>query len=155
MIFEIHPFEGALPLRFGMSPTEVSSILGPPGLADTNWQGTLTHSYSSPSLDMNVHFGGEGQTVDHFGFGRGAAVRFHGLDFFADRSAWKSLLNQSSDYHQCSGFLVFCDLGIALSGFHDDYQDELAVTVFPHGAWEEFRSDFEPYEPLEPSGQAL
>ena len=146
MIFEIHSFEGALPLRFGMSPSEVSSILGSPPVSAPNWQGTLTHDYVTPQLDLNVIFGGDGQTADHFGFGRGASVRFRGLDFFSDRSAWRRLLTLSSDYHECSGMLVFCDIGIALGGFHDDYEDELAVTVFPRGAWEEFRPKFKPYE---------
>lgn len=146
MTFEIHSFEGALPLRFGMSPAEVSAILGTPRVAAPNWQGTLRYSYDSPPLNLNIIFGGDGKTADHFGFGRLATVHFRGVDFFSDRSAWRSLLDYSSDYHVCSGLLVFCDLGIALSGFHDGYEDELAVTVFPRDAWEKFRSKFKPYK---------
>ena len=146
MKFEIQSFEGALPLRFGMSPADVSGILGSPNTAAPNWKRVLCYHYNPPPLDVTVGFGGDDQTADHFGFGRHALVCFRGLDFFCDRSAWRNLLDQSSDYHECLGFLVFCDLGIALTGFHDDYEDELAVTAFPRDAWEKFRPKFKPFE---------
>lgn len=149
MTFEIQSFEGALPLRFGMSPADVSGILGSPTTAAPTWDGLLCYNYNyrnPPQLDVNIGFGGDGQTANHFGFGRHASVYFRGLDFFGDRSAWRSLLDQSSDYHECLGFLVFCDLGIALTGFHDDYEDDLGVTAFPRDEWEKFRPRFKPFE---------
>lgn len=130
-----------------MSPDEVVAIVGKPRVASPNWQGTLCYSYFEPSVDLNVGFGGSGQTADHFGFGRGSSVRFRDVDFFNDRPSWRRLLEWSSDYHERLGFLVFCDLGIALTGFHDDYEDDLAVTVFPKGAWEKDRLKFKPFVP--------
>lgn len=98
-------------------------------------QATLSYSYFQKDLNLNVGFDGPEQRADHFGFGRGSTVCYRGIDFFHDRSAWCKLVEWSSDYHQHVGFLVFCDLGIALTGFHDDDEDDLAVTVFPrvHG----------------------
>ena len=144
--FEIICFEGALPLRFGMSPEEVASIIGQPRVASPNWQGVLSWSYDSPTLSLNIGFGGDVQTANHFGFGRGSIVRHRGLDFFADRSAWRRLIDLSCDLHECLGFLVFCDLGIALTGFHDDDEDDLAVVAFPRGEWEEFRGKFKQFQ---------
>lgn len=143
--FEIVSFESAGPLRFGMSPFEVTAILGKPSTAAPNWQGTLCYSYFDPGLNLNIGFGGAGQTTDHFGFGRESTVQFRGVDFFNDRAAWRRLIEWSSDYHECLGFLVFCDLGIALTGFHDEDPDDLAVTVFVRGAWEPRRARFKAY----------
>src|SRR5262249_57039940 len=120
---------------------------GPPRVFAPNWQGVLGFDYHEPPLNLSVGFGGEGGCADHFGFGRGSVVRFRGVDFFAVRTGWRRLLEWSGDYCECLGFLVFCDLGIALTDFHDEYDDELAVTAFPRGAWEQYRPKFKPFVP--------
>jgi hypothetical protein len=147
MKFEIVSFEGPLPLRFGMSPAETMSVLGTPESSGPNWRGVLCHDYYQSGLSLSIGFGGEGGTTNHFGFGRGSSVRFRDVDFFANRNDWRALLLQSTDFHLLLGFLIFCDLGIALTGFHDDYEDDLAISVFPKGEWEEDRQKFKPYVP--------
>lgn len=144
--FEIISFEGALPLRFGMSPDEVTKIVGPPRSSGPGWKDILTYHYYSPGLDLNVGFGGDGQTADHFGFGRGSTVYFRGLNLFGDPVAWREVVDRSCDCHELVGFLVCCDLGIQLSGFHDHDESQLAVVVFPHGAREKSRARFKRYE---------
>jgi hypothetical protein len=142
--FEIISFEGALPLRFGMLPDEVASILGPPQSATPNWQGILSYDYDAPNL--SVGFGGEGQSANHFGFGpHSSTVRFQGLDLFGDPSAWRTLLHRSSDYHLWVGFLIFCDLGVMLDGFNETYNVE-AVVAFPKDAMEKHRTKFKAFE---------
>ena len=34
------------------------------------------------------------------------------------------------------GFLVFLELGISLTGFHDDDEDQKAFTAFERGSWD-------------------
>jgi hypothetical protein len=43
------------------------------------------------------------------------------------------------------GLLVFLKLGIALTGFHDGRESDLAVTVFEPGRWDEHLSKMKPY----------
>jgi hypothetical protein len=143
MIFEIHSFEGALPLRFGMSPEEIESALGAPRVRSRNRKKHLRLSYDT----FDVGFTPDDGSANHFGFGRGSSVTFRGIAFFTDPTAWRGLLSISSDVALCYGVLVFSDLGISLGGFHDGYDDELAVTAFPRGAFEHLRSSFTPYEP--------
>ena len=146
MIFDIQSFEGALPLRFGMSPADIARILGPTCAAASDAEGALCYRYDSPPLNLTIRFGGEGETADSFSFGRGSKVCFCGVDFFSKPSAWRDLPGLSSDCHECMGSLVFCDFGISLTGFHDGDEAEQVVTVFPRDAWEGFRPKFKPIE---------
>lgn len=143
--FEIISFEGALPLKFGMLPDEVAGILGPPRVAAPNWQGILCYGYDAP--DVNVGFGGEGQSANHFGFTRGSKVLFQGLDLFGDPMAWRAVVARSHDCHEYLGTVTCCDLGLEMSGFHEDDPSQLSVVVFPQGAREKYRSRFKPFEP--------
>ena len=36
------------------------------------------------------------------------------------------------------GFLVFDRIGVTTTGYHDDDEDDLAITVYPRGAWNKF-----------------
>jgi hypothetical protein len=144
--FEIISFEGALPLRFGMSPDEVIQVVGPPRSSGPGWKKMLNYNYYSPDLNLNVGFGGEGQTADHFGFGRGSTVFFEGLDLFGDPAAWRAVVERSRDCHEWVGFIICCDLGIQFSGFHDQDESQLAVVAFPRGTQEKHRTKFRPYQ---------
>lgn len=141
MTFEIHSFEGALPLRFGMSQKEIVAAVGPPHFRDRDGSMDLYFSYDA----FIVSFTSDDLYADHFCFRRGAAVTFRHLDFFGDRSAWRTLLPLSADYHEWGDFLVFCDLGVALKGFHGGGDDNPSVIAFPRGAWDKFRPGFKAF----------
>lgn len=143
--FEIVSFVGALPLKFGMTPEDVAAVLGAPDTSGPNWMKVLCYNYYSPGLEICVGFGGEGETADHFGIGRLSTVRYQGLDFFGDPTAWRALVRQNSDCQTWVGFILLCDLGIQLSGFHDNDPSQLAVVAFPRGAKEKHRSKFKPF----------
>jgi hypothetical protein len=145
--FEIVTFVGALPLKFGMRIDEVSAVLGNPDSKHDRKGVVQWNFHRGDASGVNVRFGGTEGTLDHIGFGKYAHVHFAGINFFEDLDAWKALLKQSQDYHLTYGFLVFCDLGIALTGFHDGDMNQLAVTAFPRGAWERSRPRFEPFRP--------
>ena len=44
------------------------------------------------------------------------------------------------------GFVVFLNLGIAVTGIHDDDKSQLAVTVFCKGAFDDLLSEAVPFE---------
>lgn len=144
--FDIETFEGALPLRFGMSTTEVAERLGPPWRADLNWQKTLTWNYFESKLNLCIGFSGPAGTIDHLGFGRQSLVRFREQDLFGDRTAWRQLVEWSNDRHLWVGILLLCDLGIAVTGLHDNSRDELSVSAFLRGKYDLDRAKFKRYE---------
>jgi hypothetical protein len=143
--FEIVSFVGALPLRFGMSPADVTQIMGAPHTSGAGWKDVLVYEYYSPGLNLSVGFGGDGQTANHFGIGRGSTVYFQGRDLFGDPAAWRAIVEHSHDCHEWVGFVVCCDLGIQLSGFHDHDESQLAVVAFPRGARDNNRAHFKPF----------
>lgn len=143
--FELQSFVGALPLRFDMTSEEVHSILGPADSESKNFLGGLTLHYYRPGLDVTVGFDKHSGLATHFGFGRQSMILFRGMDVFGDPLAWQSIVRLSSDCHEWVGFIVCCDLGIQLSGFHDDDTSQLAISVFPEGNYESHRPRFTPY----------
>lgn len=143
--FEIESFVGALPLRFGMNPDEVVSVIGEPETRGLHFLGGLNFSYYAPGLALNVGFDKDSGLATHFGFGRLSSVSFKGLDVFGDPVAWKSIVRMSSDCHEWVGLVILCDLGIQLSGFHDDDVSQLGIVTFPQGRYDHHRHKFKPF----------
>ncbi len=67
--FNIEPFVGALPVRFGMHRTEVHRLLGPPEASHPIWDRTGTTDHWNESR-INVGYDNAG-IVKHVGFGPG------------------------------------------------------------------------------------
>jgi hypothetical protein len=43
------------------------------------------------------------------------------------------------------GFIVLLNLGITLTGFHDEATDERAVTVFTRDRWDSIKEKLKPF----------
>ncbi len=139
-IFEIRPFEGALPILFGMPRDEVHDILGSPEIL-----GTL-RSIKSTSDDwmrygLNVRYHLEGG-VAHIGF-RPAHCELR----LADRVIWTPgedvdpnwvLLSLDPAPRELLGFLIFTKLGVTTAGYHAGDASQRAIGVFSHGEWDLF-----------------
>jgi hypothetical protein len=145
LIFDLQSFVGALPLRFGMTPDEVRGILGQDCTESKHFLGGVCLSYYRPGCDVSAGFDKDSGLASHFGLGRLSAVRFRGLDVFGDETAWQSIVRMSSDSHEWVGFIICCDLGLQLSGFHDDDISQLAISVFPEGDYDSHRPKFKPF----------
>lgn len=143
--FQIQSFVGALPLRFGMSADEIVKLVGEPDTRSTNYFGAPSFSYYASGLDLNVGFDKGSELATHFGFGRLSSVRFKHLDIFGDPAAWRAIVQMSSDCHEWVGFVICCDLGIQLSGFHDGDDNQLAISIFPKGDYDRHRPKFKPF----------
>ena len=138
--FEIRPFEGALPILFGMPRDEVHDILGSPEIL-----GTL-RSIKATSDDwmrygLNVRYHLEGG-VAHLGFRPG-----HCELRLADRVLWTpdenvdpnwTLLSLDPAPREILDFLVFTKLGVTTTGYHKGDASQRALGVFSHGEWDLF-----------------
>ena len=139
-VFEIRPFEGALPIKFGMSREEVHDILGSPETLGTR------RSIKSTSDDwlrygLNVRYHLEGG-VAHLGFRPG-----HCELRLADRVLWRpdedtdpnwTLLSLDPAPRGILEFLVFTKLGVTTTGYHNAESGKHALGVFPQGEWDLF-----------------
>jgi len=139
--FEIVPYVGALPVRFGQSEDDVVLLLGDPQLRSTNY-------FGNPSLHYGpVNFGFKnGNGVVHAGFSPGSIVKVAGLDPFAP-SGFDKLVALDADPMEVLGFVVLLNLGITFTGFHDDDDSQKAVTAFVRGQYDELRAEMTPFRP--------
>ena len=136
--FTLFPYEGTQRIKFGMSPAEVEIELGPPDSIHINqvkqrveFRGGLTLGYSDDSVNLN-----------HIGFGNGMKnIEFKGISLFS--SAPETVISQlekfDSNPFQYLGFLIFLEIGLSLTGFHDGDSSQKGASMFVDGAWEKRR----------------
>lgn len=133
-MISIKPYESIGPVSFGMNATRVVELLGPPA-AKTNTSMGQTYDYG----DMSVMF--EGGALTEASFSPAVPVEVRGVDVFADNMAFKKLVLMDGCPREFHGFIVFYNLGIALSGFHDGDEANKAIVAFGRGVWDAFRSE--------------
>lgn len=65
-----------------------------------------------------------------------------GLDLFREHEAFQKLLRKDSCPYEYFGFVILLDLGITLTGFHDEDEFQRSVTAFTHGRWDQSKGKF-------------
>lgn len=65
-----------------------------------------------------------------------ANATFRGRALFGDAEVWREIVAADGDARLSFGFLVMRNLGLTLTGFHDDDRSQLAVTAFEPGRWD-------------------
>lgn len=145
--FVIRPFEGAGAINFGMSPSNVAALIGDPDQISTNH---LKQRVEFRSF-MNVAYAtdsGKNLIVNHIGFGRQMQeVLFENANLFRDdpRDVLRALTLADRNPMIYLGFVVFLNLGVALTGFHDNDISQKAVSVFERGAWDKRLAKMAPF----------
>lgn len=137
--FEIIPYIGALPLRFGMTTEDAHSLLGTPQNTSTIWDKTgFSHSWADPNL--NIGFSNE-NALNHVGFiPRGCCVSLKGTCIWTRESCVDPnpiLLRFDPHPRECYGFLVYHEIGITTTGFHDDDPSQHSLCIFTRGAYDD------------------
>jgi hypothetical protein len=129
--FDIQPYIGALPVRFGMSRVEVRALL--PQSAQTVGQ-QLDDCFGL------VRVGCEHEAVVELGFGPGGFwLHFSGHELWTPQQQpdpLPFLLRLDSHPLEIHGFLVFRELGVTVTGYHDDDESQRAITCFVRGRWD-------------------
>ena len=138
--FDIQPYVGALPIRFGMTRAEVHALLGAPDDSSppTRWSG-ICDWWEEYCLNLGYD---EKETVAHFGFSPGN----YGL-LLCGSPLWSasehpdpnpSLLRLDPNPIETLGFLMFDQLGVSTCGFHDDDRAQRGLTLYPRDANDKF-----------------
>lgn len=146
MRFDIQPYVGALPILFGMHRDEVQRLIGPPESKSTIWDGRGTCEYYAQS-QYNVGYDNAG-LVTHLGFGPGVAeLRILGrvlwsVDDQPDPNVL--LLSLDSEPLELFGTWIYLKIGVTTTGYHDDYHEHEALTVFPRETHSKLLSDARP-----------
>lgn len=134
--FEIRPYSGAGKISFGMTPGEVAALYG---AADSVSFNHLKQRVEFRSF-MNIGYStGHTEGVSHIGFGRQMeGVHFKDVNLFLDDEgvALKRMITEDGHPFIYLGFIVLINLGMTLTGFHDNDPDQKAIALFPRGAWD-------------------
>ncbi len=140
--FEIISYIGAKPLLFGMTPSQVEEFIGPPKRVTENNSGEPSASYES----LSIRYSKRDQTLVEIGFLPTAMVTIGGMNPFTQKNVFGELLRQDSCPYESYGFIILLDLGITLTGFHDNDPDQLAITAFVRGRWDDKKGRFKRFQ---------
>jgi len=137
--FDIEPFVGALPVRFGMPRAEVHRLLGPPEASHPIWDGSGTTDNWNESR-VNVGYGTD-QAVKHVGFSPGGyELSLRGVPLWSlaeQPDPNPALLRFDPAPVETVGILVYPALGVSTSGYHDGDEAQLSLTASPAGTWDD------------------
>jgi hypothetical protein len=140
-MFTFEPFVGPLPLRFGMSPEEVASVVGAPSRVFPDFFKNRTETRPGLSLGYDATSGRLVEAVFP-----SVGLHFHGVDLFVVDDAIAFLRQFDPAPQIAVGMVFFVDLGLRLSGFHDNDESQRAIGVVATGHWEELARKFVPFE---------
>jgi hypothetical protein len=140
-MFTIEPFVGPLPLRFGMSPEEVASLLGAPGLVFRNGNKDRCEKRPGYVLGYDVDSGKLNETVHTSG-----ELFFQGTNLFAVDDLIGFLRQFDPAPQAAVGSVVFMNLGLYLSGFDVGDADVRSIAVTVKGRFDQYLKYFVPFK---------
>lgn len=139
MMFPIKSYISAGPISFGMEADEVVSALGAPVSQEITRSG-----------DTILRYNGFGITVSKMGvvelyFLPTEDVSVYGIDIYGDKQAFQKLCALDTAPKEFLGFIVLPNIGITLTGFHDNDESQKAITVFAKGRWDQLSNEMKNY----------
>ncbi len=140
-MFIFEPFVGPLPLRFGMAPEEVASLVGVPDRVFPDPFDNRSESRSGYSLGYDANSAQLSEAVFSTG-----ELFFHGVNLFGVEDVIDFLRQFDPSPKTAVGIVFFLNLGLSLTGFHDGEEDQKSITVARKGHWDEFVEDFVPFQ---------
>jgi hypothetical protein len=134
MEFEIVPFVGVGALRFGMTAKDVIVILGEAASNSKSYLGNKVE-FRPETNDLLVTYDDNGLAIDFGFFPSERELSFKENKIFQMKGldTLKEMLKYDSNPYEHLGIIYFLNLGIRLSGFHDDDFSQKSVTVSKKG----------------------
>lgn len=130
------------PLMLGMTRAEIDAALGETAKPDGEGHpGEPAFVYEAASARVVLR---EGRAVE-LALWPPAQATFGGRSLFGNPDVWREIVEADGDAHETFGFLVLRNLGLTLTGFHDDDPGQLAVTAFEPGRWDAVASGMKPF----------
>lgn len=136
--YEIESYIGVGDLRFGMTLDQVSQLEGTPDIVEKNMLGEINESRFNTGIAFT--YGKLDNGLVELGFSSELSeLTFRGRPLFLEPSKkiFKAMIELDGAPYEHVGFIVLFNLGITMTGFHDDDEEDKAVTVFARGRWDE------------------
>jgi hypothetical protein len=128
---EIQPRLGLGPLRLGMSGDEAAELLGAP--VSRTMRGVTENRFFANDIAIAFQ---DDRALGISAGRRAKGVAFMGHDVFAEpsRLILRLFLDAAPAWEE-AGVLVFPELWLILSGFHDDDPDQKAIVIESFADW--------------------
>ena len=139
--FTFSPYVGPLPLHFGMTRREVKTILGPPDETVDDETGLLVER----RLNVNVGYSASDGRLKEVVFTPDAELHYQGHNLFHVDDLIGFLRKTDPKPQLFVGDVIFCELGIGLSGFHNNDESQKAISLYSRGDLDDFIDDFVPF----------
>jgi hypothetical protein len=134
----VKPYDSIGSIRLGMSTNELVALLGQPKKIIKNHRQELDYQYVGYSIRVSP----DEEKVVEVGVRPEISVELMGIKIFEDPNALEKLVEKDGQPYEFVGFLIFTNLGITVSGFHDKDESQKAITVFQKGRWDHLQSQF-------------
>jgi hypothetical protein len=141
MTFVLRPYIGADPLSFDMDSFAVAAVLGPPQAVKINRLGERAENRRG----VGIRYSAADGKVAEIGLVPSESLVFEGHDLLHNPDPVGVLMTFDPVPLESVGFLVFLELGVTLTGFHDDDVSQQAATIFRRGRWDDVRSRMVPF----------
>lgn len=138
--FEIVPYQGVGQLKFGMSQTDVFTVIGAPEMVDHDDDEIREYRREN---GLQTVYSQETDKLVEIGLSRNIIeLGFDGLQLFVEDPivVLKHLVKLDPNPYELHGFVVFLGLGMTLTGFHDGTEEQKAITIFERGRWDAMKS---------------
>jgi hypothetical protein len=141
-MFEIIPYRSIGPIRFGMSADELTAAVGKPVNVSKSRLGETEYKYPGFRVALSAK---DGRVVE-VGVVPDTELVLDGIKIFSAPDSFDTLVRKDGDPYEYLGFIIFPNLGITMTGFHDKDESQKAVTVFAKGRWDGLKSKLKKYD---------
>jgi hypothetical protein len=137
----ILPYIGIDNLRFGSTASEAISKFGNP----TNKRLTSDKEKEYHYDGFIIRFDSEENRFRELTLLPGCQANLDGEAICWDVGYFSKLLAKDGEPKEVFGFILLLNLGIAMSGFHEDDESEKTIHFFRKGDWDEFGSSMKDF----------
>lgn len=140
---KLTPYVGVGLIRFGMTPEEVDALLGQPESTSTSGRGEREEHRG----EITIRYGSKANGVVEISFGSDSGLNLDGEYLYNSTDLTNYLRSKDMKPVECFGFLLYLNLGVATTGFHDEEKDQKSIAVFQKGRWDSMKDSFTPFNP--------
>ncbi len=139
----IEPYKSFGSLILGKSKRDdCVRIYGEPISTRKNREGVVEYHYDT----FIIRFSPTSDTVQECTLLPQADATIAGIDVTWDKDFLQCACEHDGSPKNVYGFIVLTNLGIAVTGFHDEDESQMAVTVFSDGSFDDLLRESVPYE---------
>lgn len=145
--FDIKPYLGAGPLRFGKTRKQVEDVLSPPDKTKRTTFRNETQEFRRDNVLQTVYMAAEDTLVEISFYGN-QSVAFEAMDLFQTpgTEVIRRLSEADGKPLETVGIVVFLKLGIAMTGLlQEDEPGQKSISVFAKGRWDSEIEDLKPF----------